>query len=53
MIKSIVAGNWKMNKTPKNGKQFISEVMANVDEIINVVMATTAPIVNVPRRDFV
>ena len=36
MIKSIVAGNWKMNKTPKNGKQFISEVMANVDEIINV-----------------
>ena len=36
MIKSIVAGNWKMNKTPKNGKQFISEVLANIDEIINV-----------------
>ena len=36
MIKSIVAGNWKMNKTPKNGKLFISEVLANIDEIINV-----------------
>ena len=36
MIKSIVAGNWKMNKTPKNGKLFISEVLANVDDIINV-----------------
>ncbi len=36
MIKSIVAGNWKMNKTPKNGKLFISEVLANVDDVINV-----------------
>ena len=36
MKKSIVAGNWKMNKTPQNGKLFISEVLANLDEISNV-----------------
>ena len=36
MMKSIVAGNWKMNKTPKNGKLFITEVLATLDEIINV-----------------
>ena len=36
MIKSIVAGNWKMNKTPQNGKLFISEVLSNLNEIINV-----------------
>ena len=36
MIKSIVAGNWKMNKTPKDGKLFISEVLTNIDETINV-----------------
>ena len=36
MIRSIVAGNWKMNKTPENGKLFISEVLANIDETINV-----------------
>tara|TARA_Y100001970_G_scaffold95255_1_gene120024 strand:- start:999 stop:1745 length:747 start_codon:yes stop_codon:yes gene_type:complete len=36
MIKSIVAGNWKMNKTPKNGKLFISEVLANMGQISNI-----------------
>ena len=36
MIKSIVAGNWKMNKTPKDGKLFILEVLAKIDETINV-----------------
>jgi len=36
MIKSIVAGNWKMNKTPKDGKLFILEVLAKIDENINV-----------------
>ena len=36
MIKSIVAGNWKMNKTPKDGKLFISKVLAKIDETINV-----------------
>ena len=36
MIKSIVAGNWKMNKTPQNGKLFISEVFAHLDEIDNI-----------------
>ena len=36
MVKSIVAGNWKMNKTPKNGKLFIAEVLANLDDINNV-----------------
>ena len=36
MIRSIVAGNWKMNKTPKNGNLFISEVLAHIDETKNV-----------------
>ena len=36
MVKSIVAGNWKMNKTPHNGKLFISEVLAYLDDINNV-----------------
>mgnify|MGYP001376660703 CR=1 FL=1 len=36
MVKSIVAGNWKMNKTPKNGKLFISDVLADINEIINI-----------------
>ena len=36
MIKSIVAGNWKMNKTPNNGKLFISEVISCLENINNV-----------------
>ena len=36
MIKPIVAGNWKMNKTPQNGKLFISEVINYVGHINNV-----------------
>ena len=36
MANLIVAGNWKMNKTPKNGKIFISEVLSKIDDITNV-----------------
>ena len=27
MLKPIVAGNWKMNKTPQEGKSFIDDVV--------------------------
>ena len=27
MLKPIVAGNWKMNKTPLEGKSFIDDVV--------------------------
>ena len=33
MLKPIVAGNWKMNKTPKEGNSFISEVLEILSEI--------------------
>ena len=36
MIKSIVAGNWKMNKTPKEGSSFINDVLGNLSEVKNV-----------------
>ncbi len=36
MIKSIVVGNWKMNKTPHNGRLFVSEIIVNLDEISEV-----------------
>ena len=36
MLKPIVAGNWKMNKTPKEGNSFISEVLEILSEIDNV-----------------
>ena len=33
MINSIVAGNWKMNKTPKEGKTFIERMISNLDSL--------------------
>ena len=51
MIKSIVAGNWKMNKTPKNGKLFISEVLANLDKITNVDIVFCPPFTNLNYLD--
>ena len=33
MINSIVAGNWKMNKTPKEGKIFIEKMISDIDSI--------------------
>ena len=51
MIKSIVAGNWKMNKTPKNGKLFISEVLANLDKITNVDIIFCPPFTNLNYLD--
>ena len=33
MIKSIVAGNWKMNKTPKEGKIFIEKMISDLDAL--------------------
>mgnify|MGYP001397922204 CR=1 FL=1 len=51
MIKSIVAGNWKMNKTPKEGKLFISEVLANIDDIINVDIIFCPPFTGLHNLD--
>ncbi len=36
MIKPIVAGNWKMNKTPIEGTSFINDVIGNLSKIENV-----------------
>lgn len=33
MINSIVAGNWKMNKTPMEGKIFIKKMISDLDSI--------------------
>ena len=33
MINSIVAGNWKMNKTPKEGKIFIEKMISDLDSL--------------------
>ena len=33
MINSIVAGNWKMNKTPKDGKTFIEKMISDLDSL--------------------
>ena len=33
MINSIVAGNWKMNKTPKEGKTFIEQMISDLDSL--------------------
>ena len=33
MIKPIVAGNWKMNKTPSEGKKFSLSLIENLDSI--------------------
>ncbi len=33
MINSIVAGNWKMNKTPKEGKSFIEKMISDLDSL--------------------
>lgn len=35
MIKPIVAGNWKMHKTPIEGKSFINSVVDNLSEVEN------------------
>lgn len=35
MIKSIVAGNWKMHKTPIEGKSFINSVVESLSEVEN------------------
>ena len=51
MKKSIVAGNWKMNKTPQNGKLFISEVLANLDEITNVDIVFCPPFTGLYNLD--
>ena len=36
MLKPIVAGNWKMNKTPQEGKSFIDDVANRLPLINNV-----------------
>ena len=36
MLKPIVAGNWKMNKTPQEGKSFIDDVVGSLPTINNV-----------------
>jgi len=36
MLKPIVAGNWKMNKTPQEGKSFIDDVVDSLPTINNV-----------------
>ena len=36
MIKPIVAGNWKMNKSPKEGNSFINDVLGNLYGVKNV-----------------
>lgn len=36
MLKPIVAGNWKMNKTPREGKTFIIDVVSSLPIINNV-----------------
>ena len=51
MIKSIVAGNWKMNKTPKNGELFISEVLASVNEISNIDIIFCPPFTGLSNID--
>ena len=33
--KPIVAGNWKMNKTPHQGRQFINDIENTVSDIHN------------------
>ena len=33
MINSIVAGNWKMNKTPKEGKIFTEKMISDLDSL--------------------
>ena len=33
MINSIVAGNWKMNKTPKEGKIFVEKMINDLDSL--------------------
>ena len=33
--KSIVAGNWKMNKTPSQGREFIHDIESMVSDIQN------------------
>ena len=33
--KSIVAGNWKMNKTPSQGREFIHDIESIVSDIQN------------------
>ena len=35
MIKSIVAGNWKMNKTPNEGKVFIEKMLRSINSLGN------------------
>ena len=35
MISPIVAGNWKMNKTPKEGKTFIEKMISDLDSFID------------------
>ena len=51
MVKSIVAGNWKMNKTPHNGKLFISEVVQYLDEINNVDIIFCPPFTGLNNLD--
>ena len=36
MLKPIVAGNWKMNKTPQEGKSFIDDVTSRLPTINNI-----------------
>ena len=43
----IIAGNWKMNKTPSEGNAFISEIMDRLAEIKNINI-----ILSPPLRDF-
>ena len=43
MIKSIVAGNWKMNKNPNEGSSFINDVIGNLSEVENVEVVFCPP----------
>ena len=51
MKKSIVVGNWKMNKTPQSGKLFISEVLNNLNEITNVDVVFCPPFTGLNNLD--
>jgi len=51
MLKPIVAGNWKMNKTPKEGNSFISEVLEILSEIDNVNIIFCPPFTGLSNLD--
>ena len=43
MKRSIIAGNWKMNKNPNDGSSFINDVIGNLSEVENVEVVFCPP----------